>query len=265
MRSVSSVCIILLTAFSFSLQADNDFCGIRNSAFQAGEILTYKIFYSIADVYFGAGEAVFSVNLEKYNDKPVYHITGIGRTNGFIDNGFKVRDKYETYIDTGTLQPYKFIRNVNEGGYKIYENIAFNKATNTAITSAGVYKVPSCIQDVLSAIFCARNIDFNQYKPGDKIPFTLFLDNQVYNLYIRYLGKETIKTRYGRFRTIKFKPLLIKGTLFSGGEKMVVWVSDDSNHMPLRVESPITVGNIIAEMINYHKPRYPLKSLISIR
>jgi hypothetical protein len=84
-------------------------------------------------------------------------------------------------------------------------------------------------------------------------------------MYVRYLGKETIKTRYGKFRTIKFKPLLINGTLFEGGEKMTVWVTDDENHVPVRIESPITVGSVMADMITYRNLRYPLKSLISVR
>ncbi len=263
MRSVSSICILLLTVFSISMWTDNDFCGIRNTAFQGGEIVSFKIYYSVAGVYFGAGEAGFNVNPEKFEGKAVYHITGTGKTNGFVDNGFRVRDRYDTYIDTGTLQPYKFIRNVDEGGHKIYENIAFNKTANTAISSAGVYKVPACVQDVLSAIFYARNMDFDKYKPDDKIPFSMFLDNQVYNLYIRYLGREIIKTKYGKFRTIKFRPLLIKGTIFNGGEKMTVWVSDDSNHIPLKVVSPIVVGDISAEMVNYRNARHPMSSLIS--
>ena len=70
------------------------------------------------------------------------------------------------------------------------------------LSTEGVYKVPSCIQDVVSSMYYSRNIDFNKYKAGDKIPFTMFLDNEVYNMYIRYQGKETIKTRYGKFRAI---------------------------------------------------------------
>ncbi len=112
------------------------------------------------------------------------------------------------------MQPVKFLRNVDEGGYKKYENVTFNRQTNTAITNNGVFKVPDCIQDVVSAIFYARNINFSKYKVDDKIPFTMFLDNENYNLYIRYLGKETIKTKYGKFKAIKFKPLLVKGTIF---------------------------------------------------
>ena len=121
------------------------------------------------------------------------------------------------------------------------------------------------MQDVVSAVYYARNIDFNKYKPGDKIPFDMFLDDEIYHLYIRYIGKEKIKTRYGKFNAIKFKPLLVKGTIFEGGEKMNAWVSDDPNHLLLRVESPISVGSIKVDMMGYSNLRYPLTSLIGFR
>jgi hypothetical protein len=263
MRFFACASLLILLILSFPLRADEGFCGVRNGAFQAGETITFKILYSVAGLNLvTAGEAVFRCNLEQLNGKGVYHITGEGKSNNFIDNFFKVRDKYESFIDTGTLQPAKFIRNIQEGEFKKYENVTFNKVTNTAITTEGLFKVPACVQDVLSSIYYARNINFSSLKQNDTIPFNMFLDNQVYSLYIRYLGKETIKTRYGKFRTIKFKPLLIKGTIFEGGEKMTVWVSDDRNHIPVRVESPISVGSIKAEMINYSNRRNPLSSLI---
>ena len=61
-------------------------------------------------------------------------MVGTGTSNSSYDWIFKVRDKYESYIDTGNLQPLKFIRNVDEGGYKINENITFNQQTNTAVS-----------------------------------------------------------------------------------------------------------------------------------
>jgi hypothetical protein len=154
---------------------------------------------------------------------------------------------------------------VSEGGYKKYEDVTFNKATNIAVTKQGVYKVPACVQDVVSSIYYARNIDFNKYKPGDKIPFTLFLDRELFSMYIRYVGKETVKTKYGKFRAIKIKPLLIKGTIFQGGEKMTVWISDDNNKIPVRIESPISVGSIKVDMMNHRNLRHPLKSLLDVR
>lgn len=260
----ASLLLLILTSFT-PAETGDDFCGIKNTAFHAGETVTMRVFYNAAGVYIGAGEATFTTTLERFNGKTTYHCVGDGKTFSFFDNFFKVRDRYESYIDTATMLPMKFIRNVDEGGYKIYNNVSFNHSANTAVSTNGVFKTTSCIQDVVSAIYYARNIDFNKYKVGDKIPFDMFLDDEVYHLYIRYLGKEKIKTRYGKFNAIKFKPLLIKGTIFQGGEKMNAWVSDDPNHLLLRVESPITVGTIKIDMYGYKNLRYPLTSLIGLR
>ena len=253
---------------SFSMKAgfyDDDFCGIKNKSFQAGEEVTYTVYYSLAGLYVAAGKATFTNTLERMNGRTVYHVVGDGSTNPSYEWMYKVKDRYESFIDTATLQPLKFIRNIHEADYKKYENITFNRSTNTAITTDGVFKVPDCIQDVISSIYYSRNIDFNKYKTDDKIPFSMFLDNEVFNMYIRYLGKETVKTKYGKFKAIKFKPLLIKGTIFEGGEKMTVWVSDDNNHVPLRIESPITVGSVKIDMMGNKNLRYPLTSLIKLR
>lgn len=258
--------ITLLVFLSvLTTQAGDEFCGIRNSAFSSGEQVTMIVYYSTLGMYVGAGEAKFTTNLERYNGKPVYHCTGSGTTYSFFDNFFRVRDKYETYIDTATMLPVKFIRNVDEDGYKIYNNVTFNHSAGTAVTTNGVFKISSCIQDVISSTYYARNIDFSKFKKGDKIPFDMFLDDEIYHLYLKYEGKEHVKTKYGKFRAIKFKPLLIKGSIFEGGEKMTVWVSDDDNHLLLRAESPISVGSIKVDMMGYKNLRYPLKSLISFR
>jgi hypothetical protein len=265
MKSITLIVCVFLFGLSLPVGDEGDFCGLPNHAFQAGESITFKVYYTLAGVYIAAGEATFTVALENLNDKPVYHVTGAGKNYSFLDNFFKVRDKYESFIDTATLQPLKFLRNVSEGSYRKYENVSFNKTAHTAITNSGVFKTPDCIQDVLSTMYYARNIDFDKMKPGDKIPFSMFLDNQVYNLYIRYVGKETIKTKYGKFRAIKIKPLLIKGTIFEGGEKMTVWISDDANHIPVRVESPISVGSVKVDMMEFKNRRTPMNSLISLR
>jgi hypothetical protein len=245
--------------------AGDEFCGIHNYSFQSGEHITYTVFYSVVGLYVNAGTAAFTTSLDRINNKTAYHVVATGASNPSYDWIFKVRDRYETYFDTTNLQPLKFIRNVDEGGYKTLENVTFNQVTNTAITTKGVYKVPSCVQDVLSSIYYARNINFDRYKVDDKIPFTLFLDDKIYPLYIRYMGKEVIKTKYGKFRSIKFRPLLVKGTIFAGGEKMLVWVSDDANHIPLRVESPITVGSVKVDMMEYKNLRHPFSSMVSFK
>lgn len=257
---------ILLIVFSLAtirpVIAQNEFCGITNTSFRPGESITFKVYYNLGRLFVGAGEAVFNCQLEKLNGRDVYHVVGDGKTFRTYDWFFKVRDKYQSYIDTATLMPLRFVRNVDEGGYKIYNNVSFDRAAHTATSTNGTFKTTPCIQDVISAIYYARNINFDKYKPGDKIPFDMFLDDKIYNIYIRYIGKETVETKFGKFRAIKFAPLLIKGTMFEGGEKMAVWVSDDGNKVPLRVDSPISVGSIKVDMVAYKNLRYPFTSLI---
>ena len=242
-----------------------DYCGIRNTAFKAGEKVIMKVYYSSLGAYIGAGEAEFTTRITRFNGKPVYHCVGTGKTYSFFDNFFEVRDRYESYVDTASLHPYKFIRNVNEGGHKIYNNVSFNQSANTATSTNGVFKITDCMQDVVSATYYARNINYDKYSVGTKIPFDMFLDDEIYHLYIRYMGKKIIKTKYGKFNAIHVKPLLIKGNNFEGGEDMDAYFSDDPNHLLLRVSSPISVGKVIVDMMGYSGLRYPLSSLRSIR
>jgi hypothetical protein len=268
MNGLKLIVIPMLALMAFSTKARTpyqDSCAVKNVAFKAGEKVTFTVFYAVAGIYVNAGTATFTNTLETLNNKPVFHITGDGSTNSSYDWIYKVRDKYETYIDTATMQPLKFIRNVNEGGHKIYQNVTFNKTANTAVTTTGVFKVPACVQDVVSSVFYARNVDYSKLRPNDKVAFSMFLDDEIFNMYIRYVGKETIKTKYGKFRVIKIKPLLLKGTIFEGGENMTVWVTDDANHVPVRIESPIVVGKVKIDMMNYENLRHPMTSLINRR
>jgi len=254
--------ILFLACLSVNLWAQSDFCNSGNRSFKAGEQLRFKVYYNLSAVWVAAGEASFTTKQETLNGHSVYHIIGDGSTYKSYDWIYRVRDRYETFIDTETLLPLKFIRNVSEGTTKFIHNVSFDQQQHKAYSNKKTFTTPKCVQDVLSAIYYARNIDYNKYKPGSKIPFSMFLDDEVYDLYIRYNGKTKVKTKYGTFNAIKITPLLIKGTIFKGGEGMTVYVSDDENHIPLRIDSPIAVGSIKVDMMSYSNLRHPLTSLI---
>lgn len=266
-RIYKAALVILMTTVAginiHAQPAPNEFCGIKNRTFKNGEKVVYKVYYNMGMIWAGAGTATFTTQLSTYNNKPVYHVKGIGKTFSSYEWFYKVYDVYESFVDTSNMMPLKFLRDVNEGGFKFKNNVSFNHERNQAISTNGVFNVPECVQDVLSTIYYARNIDYNKYKPGDKIPFNMFLDDEVFSLYIRYVGKEVIKTKYGTFKAIKIAPLLVEGTMFKGGEKMMVWITDDDNHLPVRVDSPILIGSIKVDLMEHQNLRHPLKAMIS--
>jgi hypothetical protein len=226
---------------------------IRNEAFLPGESITYKILYNWGFVWLEAGEVTFRVEQKDYKGKPSYYFSGVGSTFPKYDWIYKVRDKFESWADTGTLKPFRFNRDQKEGPTIIYESAFFSFPKKKVYDvlrindKAGIDSVdmPSNTIDVMTAIYYSRCIDFSKYQPRDTIPITLYLENKIYPVYIRYMGKEDHTVEgVGTFHCIKFRPLLIEGTIFKGGENMTVWVTDDKNRIPIYVETPIVVGTV---------------------
>ncbi|MFZ7123184.1 MAG: DUF3108 domain-containing protein, partial [Bacteroidota bacterium] len=144
-----------------------------------------------------------------------------------------------------------FIRRVNEGGYIINQNVSFNHYSDSAKSEKATISIPENTQDLVSAFYYARTIDFSNAKEGDIFPINGYLDDAIFPMNIKYIGKEEIKTKMGTFRCIKFRPMLVEGRVFKDNEDMTVWVSDDPNRIPVRVQTDILVGSIKMDLVGY--------------
>lgn len=245
---------------------DSALCNQSNKSFNVGEKISYTIYYNVAGIYVNAGNAEFTTTSSEWNGSNAYTFTAIGNSNSKYDWIFKVRDKYESVVDVQSLLPYQFTRNINEGKFHQTESLVFNQKSKTVTTSTapGTFKTGDCTYDVISAIYAARNINYANCQINDKIYLNFFLDKELFPSYFKFLGRDEITTRYGKFKVIKLAPLLVKGTVFNGGEKMIVWVTDDDNHIPVRIETPIVVGSIKVDMVGYQNLRHPLSALINV-
>ena len=262
---IQSIFLYFLFPFlNFFATKDSGLCNQTNTSFNAGEKIHYTIYYNVVGMFVNAGNADFTAQASTLNGISTYTLTATGNSNSKYDWIFKVRDKYESVVDSKTLLPYQFVRQINEGSFHQKESIVFNQQSKTVTTSTapGVFTTGDCTYDVISAIYAARNINFASSQINDKITLNFFLDKTLYPSYFKYLGRYQIVTQYGKFNVIKLAPLLVKGTVFNGGEKMVVWVTDDANHIPVRIETPLVVGSIKVDMVNYENLRYPLTALI---
>jgi hypothetical protein len=255
------LCFALLSLVPKS-DAQTNICGIKNKVIFPGEQINFVVYYNLSAVWVAAGSASFSTRLAQLDGTPVFHLKGVGKTYKSYDWIYKVDDMYESFVDTAILLPLKFQRKVREQKHTKTEYVRFVPTKQKAFSNNKTFTVPLCVQDVLSAIYLARNIDYSAFKVGDKIPYDMFIDEEIHPLYIKYLGKTTITTRFGIFKVIKLRPLLVAGTIFKGGENMDIYVTDDANRVPVRINSPILVGSIKVDMISYSGLRYPLTSLI---
>jgi hypothetical protein len=214
-----------------------------NTAFKEGEVLTYRLHYGIMD----AGVAILEVkpNIMEVSGRKVYHVVGNGFSKGTFDWFFKVRDRYETFIDKDAMVPWMFVRRIDEGGFKASQDYVFNHYTKKVDVGGGEkYDVPSGIQDMLSAFYAARNLDFATAKEGDVFTVNSFVDKELWPLKVRYVGKEVVETEIGKYRCLKFRPIVQKGRIFKSEEDLCVWITDDKNHVPVAAQAKILVGSI---------------------
>jgi hypothetical protein len=235
-------------------------CYVDAKAFDPGETLKYGAYYNWGFIWLHAGEVEFTVTSKKYEGLDVDHLYAYGTTIKSYDRIFRVRDKYQSYVDPQTLQPLWYERDVTEGNYTAFEDYKFdyeNNLINTYVQKRknpgmyGTLPLTPCLFDVMSAIYYFRSVDFSKYSVGDKIPINMVLDSESYNLYMRYLGKEEVKTRNKKkYKCLKFAVQLVEGSVFKGDEDAIVWVTDDKNKIPVIVEAKIIVGSVKAILTN---------------
>jgi hypothetical protein len=263
---------VLVVFFSFNSLVKGQ-CFDTNFTFQVGEKITYQVVYNWHFIWLNAGRVEFEVKRTRFLDRDVYYFDAYGTTFKAYDFFFKVRDRFESYVDMKTLRPLWFERNTYEGGYAVHNRYIFDHRNKNIFSFTensnkpfliDTLPLPDCTFDVLSLAYYCRNLDFSGLKVKDTIPVSVIIDNELFNLYVRYLGKEVIETREGdKYKCIKFSALLVEGTIFKGGEDLYVWVTDDKNRIPVLVEAKILVGSVKALLDGANGLRYKIAAKIN--
>ena len=244
MKNTLIICATIITMHFANAQ--------QESAFQEGEWFKFKMSYS---GFLKAGNATLEVKETKLNNKDVYHVVGKGWTTGMIKWFFKVKDRYESYFDKTTIRPYKFIRNIDEGGHTKDLEIDFDQVDHKAYVNnkkdktKKVFTTTENIQDMVSTYYYLRNnINVKNLKIGDEIRTDMFFDEENYGFKLKYLGEETISTDFGTIETLKFRPYVMAGRVFKEEESLTLWVSKDKNKVPLRIKADLAVGSLRADL-----------------
>ena len=233
----------------------------QEAAFQDGEWFRFRISYS---GWWKAGEATLSVTNETLKGKPVYHVKGKGVTTGMTKLFFGVEDYYETYIDKKTTLPYRFIRKIDEGGHTKDKIIDFNQQSNVATVNdkkhneVKTFQTEPNIHDMVSAFYYLRNsIDSENLKDGDETVINMFFDQENFKFKLKFLGREEVKTKFGKVKALIFRPYVQAGRVFKEKESLTVWISDDQNKIPLQIKADLAVGSLKADIDAYKGLKHP--------
>lgn len=245
-KKITYTLLVFLSALLLSNA--QDFRKLDNNAFKEGEKLTFEVKYGFVT----AGIAEMAIpKVKKLAGRDVYNVTFHVNTVPAFDPFFKVRDRYETYIDVEGLFPWRFEQHVREGNYKRDFSAFFDQRRGLAKTSEGSYDIPLYVNDILSAFYITRTFDFSGMKEGEKFHLENFYKDKVYPLDVIYHGKERITVEAGTFDCIIIEPLVAEGGLFKNEGNIIVWLTDDQLKVPIKVKTKVIIGSIDSELIGY--------------
>lgn len=238
------------TAFSQGLQ------NVQEPVFKAGENLSYRLRYG----FIIAAEASIKVfeTETKFDNRPVFHLLAEGRTAGSFNVFYKVKNRYDTYIDKETLRPYLYTENIREANYRRSDKVRFYQDEKKVVSNKGTFKGNGQTFDVVSVYFFARSLDISTLKQGDKFNMDYFLGDGISKLEVQFVGRERIKTALGTFNCIKFSPSIQPGRIFRKDSKLYLWITDDANRIPVKAHVEILVGSVTLELITVDGLKYPL-------
>jgi len=228
--------------------------------FLLGEKLVYRVHYG----WLTAGEAVFEVYSKLYTVQglPAYVFRGSGKTAATFEWFYKVRDYMDTYVDTAQMRSLLYYRYVNEGDFHFVDTVHFDYGRLEIHGRKGLFPMKDGVMDMLGAFYYARRLDIRSMPEGTVIPIPVFLDDQVYDLGMKILGRETIKTELGTLRCIKIAPLVVADRVFRGKEEMLMWVTDDENLIPVKITSPVIIGSVSATLVRHEGLKFPLAARV---
>jgi hypothetical protein len=239
--------ILIFLLFPLLISFDSQ----REDAFQTGEWFKFRVHYGIIN----AGYATLEVQDGVINNKKVYHVIGKGYSTGMSRFFFKVDDLYESYFDKVTGNPYKYVRKIDEGGYTKNQEGFFNPASDRVLVkdfdnkTEKTFVIPNNTQDIVSAFYYLRNYPtIDKLKVGESVAIDMFFDDETTKFKLKFIGRADIETKFGVIPTMIFRPLVQSGRVFKEKEALTVWISDDDNKIPVRIQANLAVGSIKADL-----------------
>ena len=262
--------IYLSTLLCFGL---NNAWSQDDFAFKVGEKLEYDVYYNWGVIWVNAAKTIFTVEDATFKQMPAFRLEMATRTvKAFGLLNFN--DTTTTFVNKRTLYPYFARQASHEPDYfsiikttffrndSVRWGVHIEKERKKGI-SFDTITAEKAYFDILTTLYRLRNIDHSQLVENHKIPMPMLIGDEIYDLYVRIAGRETIKLKNGKsYNCIKVKPLLAEGKLFSRGEGMTIWISDDQNRIPLMIESKLKIGSMKAMVNKIENNKHPITSEI---
>jgi hypothetical protein len=248
-------------------------CGINNTAFKSGEFLAYDLYFNWQFVWVKVGAASMSTVMSTYNGEPAYRTSLMTKGNDQLDALFTMRDTLTSYCSFANLAPLYYRKGALEGSRYYVDELWYTYPNN--FTKVRMHRIDhegehfwqtveyqECLYDMMSIFLRARNFDSSNMNRGDVIPMPITDAKHRIDSWLVYQGKETYKIDGTRE---KFRCLVFSFMEREDGkttELIKFYITDDQNHMPVRLDMNLSFGSAKAYLRAYRGVKNPLDSKV---
>ena len=248
-------------------------CGIENKAFKSNEFLTYDLYFNWKFVWVKVGSASMSTVVSTYNGTPCYRTSLTTRGNNKLDNFFVMRDTLLSYCSVRDLSPVYFRKGALEGKRYYVDELWYSYPGNKSkvkmhrIDSDGEQhwqekEYNACIYDMMSIFLRSRNFDTSNLNKNDIIPMPITDASRPSDSWLKFRGKENFKIEgtSHKFRCLVFS--FFERENNKDKELIRFYVTDDLNHIPVRLDLNLSFGSAKVFLKSYQGVRSPMTSKI---
>lgn len=263
--------LLLLVAMLLTTANATAQCKFRNTAFKSGEYISYNLYFNWKFVWVKAGTASMSVVESNYRGRPAYRASLITRSSERVDQVFMMRDTLLCYNSTD-MEPLYFRKGAREGKrYYVDEVFYTYPGGKTRINQVRERNgnrdskqetLSYCVFDMMSIYLRARSFVPTAWKKGHVVDFPIVDGNSRTAGRLSYEGKTTVKADNGvRYRCLKLAFLEKED---DGSYKRIVdfFVTDDDNHLPVRLDLHLKFGSAKAFLVGMRGQRNPVESVV---
>ena len=234
-------------------------CSYKNTAFKSGEFLSYNLYYNWKFVWVKAGTASMSTVASRYKGQPAYRASLTTRGNGKVDNMFVLRDTLLCYSGQD-LVPLYYRKGAREGKRYTVDEIWYTykggqchlrqqRLHSDGRKDVRSHKSPECVYDMMNIFLRARSFSIDGWKPGHTVSFPIADGNGTAPAILKYRGKKTVKADNGiKYRCIELS--YIEKEKGKWKEIVRFYVTDDANHVPVRLDMFLRFGSAKAFLTN---------------
>jgi len=267
-RKLALTLSILLASMAMSAQSQ---CKVDNKSFQSGESLSYDLYFKWGMVNTKAGVSTLRTVSQSYNGQDAYKMTMTAKSSGMVEKMFSLNDTLVARMSK-QLVPLSFYKNAQEGGDHTIENMTYNYSpgkvvVNTKRVKDGELKfdekitVNSCVYDMVSVVFYARTLDYSNMKKGNEVRVDFISGKKKSFMIIEYDGTEDVKANDKKtYNCIKLVLSIQTDAFESKQESMRVYITNDNNRMPVRLDTKLKIGTTRAMLKSYTGNMHPVSS-----